>query len=259
MIRVLIADDEPLARDGVEVMLRDDPQFEVVARCGDGLTALQQIRQLRPQIAFLDVQMPQLSGLDVYGQLALTERPAVVFVTAYSEHAVKAFEMSAVDYVVKPFTNDRFQTALTRACEQLLRGNFEEMERKADELRQRLQLLDGAITERTAANNRLTVKSGSEHVFINPNDILWIEVTDDLVNIRAAAHTYSVRMTLTALEQLLDSSTFVRVHRSFIVNRHRIKKVKTSLYGDYELIMDDERKIRMSRTYRERLKQLLTR
>lgn len=257
-IRVLIADDEPLAREGIAVLLRDDPLFEVISMCGDGLSAIQQIRALKPQMAFLDIQMPRLSGLEVYAQLAPTERPAVVFVTAYNEHAVRAFEMCAVDYIVKPFTNQRFNAAVLRACGEILRGNLDDMQRRADELLQKLQVLDGKLAEKSESSERLALRSGNEYLFLDPADVLWIEVTDDLVNIRASGQSHAVRMTLTAIEQLLDRTVFVRVHRSFIVNRRRIKKVGTSMYGDHEIVMEDGRRLRMSRTYRDRLKLLLS-
>lgn len=159
-IRVLIADDEPLAREGIAVLLRDDPLFEVIAMCGDGLSAVQQIRMLKPQMAFLDIQMPRLSGLDAYAQLAPADRPAVVFVTAYNEHAVRAFEMCAIDYVVKPFTNQRFKAAVQRACGEILRGNFDDMQRRADELLRKLQVLDGKLAEKVGSSDRLAFEVG---------------------------------------------------------------------------------------------------
>jgi two-component system LytT family response regulator len=160
---------------------------------------------------------------------------------------------------VKPFTNERFRTAVARATEQLLRGNLDEMRRRADELLQKLQILDGKVAGRTmaASGGRLAFKSGSERLFVNPADILCVEVTDDVVNLRCVGGTHAVRMTLTAIEQLLDPAIFVRVHRSFIVNRCRIKKIRTTLYGDHEIVMETDQKIRMSRTYRDRLKRLV--
>jgi two-component system LytT family response regulator len=262
-IGVLIADDEPLARQGIELLLKDDPEVEVVASCSDGLSALDAIRARKPDLAFLDVQMPKCTGLEVFERLAPSERPAVVFVTAHDDYAVKAFEMCAADYLLKPFLDARFKAALTRAKEQVRRADLEELQRKAQDLLRHLGRLGAGeapgagLSPRPAPPARLVFKIDGAHVFVAGEQIAWVEAQGESVKLKIGNQTHLVRESLQDVEKRLDADRFVRIHRSFIVNRRRIQKITPTLYGDHDVLMDEGTKIRMSRTFRDRLKLLL--
>jgi two-component system LytT family response regulator len=261
-LRTLIVDDEPLAREGIALVLRDDPEIDVIGHCGDGRTALAEIRAQRPDLVFLDVRMPQTDGFQVLEELAPKERPAVIFVTAYDRHAVQAFEMCAVDYILKPFRDLRLKAAVGRAKEQVRHANFDEMQRRAKDLLDHLRQMDtgaGSVDERPASvAGRLVFKIGGEHLFVEPGDIAWMEAQGDFVKLRVGVQTHLVRESLQNIEKRLDPEVLVRVHRSFIVNVKCIKKITPSLYGDHVVLMNDGAKIRMSRTFRDKLKVLLS-
>ncbi|HWA10958.1 MAG TPA: LytTR family DNA-binding domain-containing protein [Opitutaceae bacterium] len=264
-LRVLIVDDEPLARDNLAVLLRADPEVELAGTCADGQAALAEIRARRPDLVFLDVQMPRLGGLEVFAQLAPAERPAVVFVTAYDQYAVQAFEMCAVDYLLKPFRDARFRAALDRAKQEVRRASWEEMQRRAKALLDHLRHLEGAASApppeapgTAAGATRLVFRVGREHVFIEAADIAWIEAQGDFIKLRAAGQTHLIRESLQGVEKRLDPARFVRIHRSFIVNTGCVRKITPALYGDYDVLTTDGTKIRLSRTFRDKLKVLLS-
>jgi two-component system LytT family response regulator len=240
-IRTLIVDDEPLAREGIALMLERDPEVEVIGACGDGQAALEAIRTQRPDLAFVDIHMPRLNGLDAIEQLPAADRPAVIFVTAHHQYAVRAFDACAVDYLLKPFRDDRFQAALTRAKAQVRRAR------------------DDAPVAAAAPEpaNRLVFKAGSEYIFISPDDLIWIEAQGNFVKLALAPQTHLVREPLQSVEERLDPRQFVRVHRSFLINARHIRRIMPILYGDYQVLMSDGTKIRMSRSYRDKLKALL--
>lgn len=268
-LRVLIVDDEPLARENLAVLLRDDPEVALAGTCADGQAALAEIRARRPDLVFLDVQMPQLSGLEVFSQLAPAERPAVVFVTAYDQYAVQAFEMCAVDYLLKPFRDARFRSALDRAKQEVRRANWAEMQRRAKELLDQLRLLGGGTGAPAepaggsagpgtgASAPRLVFRIGREHVFIEAAAIVWIEAQGDFIKLRAGGQTHLIRESLQGVEKRLDPNRFVRIHRSFIVNTGCIRRITPVLYGDYDVFTTDGTKVRLSRTFRDKLKLLL--
>lgn len=257
-LRVLIADDEPLAREGLALLLREIPGISVVANCGDGQSALAHIREMRPDVAFLDVHMPQLGGLDVYQQVPLGARPVVVFVTAYQDHAIKAFELSAVDYIVKPFTDDRFKHAVARARERVLQADIEGVRERVDELVTKLKVIEQKMADpETARPKRLALKIGSGVVLVYQRDVVLLEASGESVQIRVNGQNHFVRSSLSSLEAELDPQIFVRVHRSFIVNTRFVKKLTPVMYGDYDVWLEDGSKVRMSRTYRDRIPQLI--
>lgn len=262
-LRALIVDDEPLACEGMALLLRQDPEIELIGACDDARSALIEIRARRPDLVFLDIQMPQRSGLELLEQLEEQERPAVIFVTAYDQHAVRAFELSAVDYVLKPFRDQRFKAAVARAKDRVQRVDYREIQRQARSLIDHLRRLDGppdpGRREIAAAGSaRLVFKVGGEHVFIEPRDIAWIEAQGDFIKLRAGNQVLLARESLRNVEQRLDAALFVRVHRSFIVNTACISKITPALYGDHVVLTNDGAKIRLSRTYRDSLKRLLS-
>jgi two-component system LytT family response regulator len=262
-LRVLIVDDESLARAGVALLLRDDPGIEIIGECDNGAAALAQIRGQRPDLVFLDIQMPQRGGLEVLEQLKEEERPAIIFVTAFDRHAVRAFELSAVDYLLKPFRDQRFHAALARAKDQIRSENFTELRLQAERLVEQLRRLEDPGEEKISGTGRasaarLVFKSEGEHVFVEQREITWIEAQGDFIRLRAGARLLTARESLQSVEKRLDASQFVRVHRSFIVNVSSISRITPALYGDYVIVTHDGAKIRLSRTYRESLKRLLS-
>lgn len=265
-IRTLIVDDEPLAREGIAALLELDPEVEIAGTCADGRSALAEIRGHRPDLVFLDVQMPELGGLELLAQLPEAERPAVVFVTAYDQYAVQAFDQHAVDYLVKPFRPARFAASLDRAKTQLRLADAAEAQRKSDELLQILRRMEaGGAAPRPAvpvpapapAAARLVFKVDGEHLFLEPASIAWVEAQNEYVKLRVGPQTYRVRDTLQAVEQRLAAGPFVRIHRSFIVNTGHIRKITPTLYGDHDVLMNDGTKLRLSRNFRDKLKVLL--
>lgn len=265
-IRALIVDDEPLAREGIAALLELDPGVEIAGTCGDGRSALAEIRSQRPDLVFLDVQMPELGGLELLAALPAEERPAVVFVTAYDHYAVQAFEQHAVDYLVKPFRPARFAASLDRAKAQLRLADTAEARKKSGELLDLLRRMEAVgapprpaapAPASAAAAARVVFKVDGEHLFLEPASIAWVEAQNEFVKLRVGTQTYRVRDTLQAVEQRLASGPFVRIHRSFIVNTGHIKKITPTLYGDHDVLMNDGTKLRLSRNFRDKLKVLL--
>lgn len=258
-IRTLIIDDEPLAREGIAVLCAADPEIEVVGQCGDGTAAVQAIRREHPDLAFLDVQMPKRDGFEVLESLGAAERPVVIFVTAYDQYAIRAFEACAVDYLLKPFTDKRFQQALARAKGELQRNQTQKIDQRLDELIARVgELRQGATAAAAPATpeyaERIVVKAGGDLHFIKTSDVLWIEAQGDFVKVQTLEQPQLVRETLQSMEQKLDASRFLRIHRSFLVNVQHIKRVAPALYGDHTVFMSDGSKLRLSRNYRSKLK-----
>ena len=259
-IRTLIVDDEPLAREGIALLLAQDPEVEVVGACGDGQAAVEEIRRKQPDLAFVDVHMPRLNGLDAIEQLPAADRPAIIFVTAHHQYAVRAFAACAVDYLLKPFRDDRFQAALARAKEHVRRLHLVRMQRQAQEPCEARG--PGAAEPRgsgahPAAAARLVFKVGAEYVFLNPDELIWIEAQGNFIKLGAVGQTFLAREALQSVEERLDSRQFARVHRSFLINARHIRRIVPVLYGDYQVLMSDGAKIRLSRSYRDKLKTLL--
>lgn len=258
-LRALIVDDEPLARESVAMLLREEPEIEVIGECADGRSALAEIRRQRPDLVFLDVQMPVLSGLELLEQLEQEHRPTIVFITAYDQHAVRAFELCAVDYLLKPFRDQRFKAAVARAKERARSADYGELQRQAAELiahLRRLQDAPGADGPREA-DGRVMLRVGRDRVFLEPATIAWIEAQGDRVKVRAGDRVLLARESLQNLERRLDPARFVRVHRSFVVNPAHISKITPAPYGDHVVLTRDGAHLRLSRTYRGQLKRLL--
>lgn len=258
-LRALIIDDEPLAQEGVALLLKDEPDIEVIGICADGHTALAEIRAKRPDLAFLDVQLPRLNGFEILEQLSPEERPAVIFITAYDRYAINAFEASAVDYLLKPFRDNRFKDAISRAKERMRRATSGEIQRWAEQLLSQLKLQASAQFMPTTRKpeSRLALRVRSDYVFVEQEDIVWIEAQGDSVRLSAGGEIITARESLQKIEVRLDVAKFQRVHRSFIVNVSEVKKITSALYGDYTLVMSDGVKIRLSRNYRDKLRLLI--
>jgi two-component system LytT family response regulator len=230
-IRTLIVDDEPLARSSIATLLREDPQIEILGECGSGTEALAEIRLARPDLLFLDVQMPECDGFDVLEMVGNDVPPAVIFVTAYDQYALRAFDTGALDYLLKPFDNARFELALTRA-------------------KQRVR--DASRGEKTRPRpERIVIKSSGEVCFLKTRDIDWIEAADYYACLHVGPRSHLLRRSLQDLEAELDPEVFCRVHRSSIVNLERVRSLKLREDGEYEVVLDTSARIRMSRRYRK--------
>jgi len=248
-IRTLIVDDEPLARERLTELLRPEPELELIGECADGVTAVAQIRQLAPDLVFLDVQMPELDGFGVLTQLEEERRPAVVFVTAYDHYALKAFEVHAVDYLLKPFDRERFQTALQRAL-QRLRGH------DSADLTRRLSALLSDLKPEARPTDRIAVKGDGRVVLVKLDDLDWVEAADNYVVLHAGNESHMLRETLTNLEGRLPAAKFLRISRSAIINVERIKELQPLFHGEYVVVLRNGAKVTLSRGYRDKLPQL---
>jgi len=250
-VRALIVDDEPLARDRLRALLAGDADVQVVGECGDGHTAVAAIRDLDPDLVFLDVQMPALDGLGVVAEVGPARMPPTVFVTAYDKYAVRAFDVSAVDYLLKPFDADRFAAALRRAKDQV--------RHRADAgVRDRLlALLADAKPPAPPAAERLAVKTGGKVVFLRTDEIDWIEAAGNYCRLHVGKQAHLLRETMAALEARLDPKRFVRIHRSTIVNVERIRELQPYFHGDYVVLLRDDTQLTLSRTYRQKLHELV--
>jgi len=248
-VRTMVVDDEPLARQRLIKLLRAEPGIDVVGEAKNGREALALIRELKPALAFLDVQMPELDGFGVIAELAASERPAVVFVTAYDKFALKAFDVHAVDYLLKPFDKERFQTALHRALEQLTHKHPESMS-------EQLSALLGELRPAPAPSDRIAVKSDGRIVFVKMAELDWVEAADNYVSLHVGRESHLLRETMTHFEQRLPREKFIRISRSTIVNAERIKELQPLFHGEYAVILRDGTKLTLSRSHRDKLQQL---
>jgi two-component system, LytTR family, response regulator len=246
IIRTLVADDEPIARAHVIALLRDEPDIEVVAECCNGSEAAAAIGQTSPDLLFLDIQMPELDGFELIRAVGTGRAPAVVFVTAYDEYALRAFEVRALDYLLKPFSVDRFRSALAHARAQL-------SHRHATTIGRQLLDLLPSITRPAPHRDRLVVKSSGRIYFVRITDIDWCEAAGNYVRLHVGSQTHLVRDTMAHVESDLDPTQFVRIHRSAIVNVDRIQELQSSFGGEYIVLLRDGTRLTLSRGYREGL------
>jgi len=233
-IRSVVVDDEPLARTNISVMLKHDPQIEIVRECGSGMEALSEIRNTKPDLVFLDVQMPECDGFDVLELLGRDLPPAVVFVTAYDQYALRAFEAGALDYLLKPFDNDRFDRALGRAKERIAHGR-----------------------DAPRRMERLALKNAGQVSFVKVSEIDWIGAADYYACLHVGTRTHLLRRSMAELDQELDQGVFCRIHRSTIVNLDRVRGLRLRLDGEYEVLLDNGTRLRLSRRYCKQLQSRL--
>lgn len=260
-IRALIVDDEPAARAAITTLLADDPEIRIVGECADGRSALEAVEANAPDLLFLDVQLPEMDGFTMLRQLNGVDLPAVVFVTAYDQYALQAFEVHALDYVLKPFDDQRFREAVTRVKRQIRQGKLGALSE------QLLALLESGAGHRTSAPppsdrqylKRLVIKSGGRVTLLGVKDIDWIEADGDYVKVHVGRAWHLLRETMKHLEAQIDPTRFVRIHRSTIVNIERIKELQPYFRGEYVLILQDGSSLKLSRGYKEHLEQALGR
>ena len=250
-IRTLIVDDEPLARRNLRVLLEKDPRIEIVDECRNGREAVKAINTLSPDLIFLDIQMPEMDGFDVLAHVGPEHIQAIIFVTAFDQYALKAFDVHALDYLLKPFDDERFAHALQRAKAQI---EAHEINRLSKRL---LALLEERESERKVDRKgyltRLMIKDAGRMTLLKVDDIDFIEADGNYAKLHAGRKAHLLREKMNDLEGRLDPAKFVRIHRSIIVNLERIKEMHPHFNGDYIVVLDNGRQLRMSRTRREHL------
>ncbi|MBA3928087.1 MAG: DNA-binding response regulator [Xanthomonas sp.] len=252
-LTALVVDDEPIARHAVLRLLREDPDIEVVGECGDGVSAVAAIRDRSPDLVFLDIQMPAITGLDVVATIGAARMPATIFVTAYEQFAVRAFEANAVDYLVKPFSRDRFTETLRRAKQRLASARGAD----ADTTARIMQAL-ASLQQRDAYLERLPVREDERVVLVDVDDIVWIKASGNTVRLHLADRVHELRDTMSALAARLDPRRFARVHRSAIINIRRVKDIHPWFNGYHVVTMDTGQQLRMSRYQHEAFLKLAT-
>jgi two-component system LytT family response regulator len=249
-IRVLLVDDEPLARERLRRFLEKEAEVEMVGECANGREAVSAIKRHSPDLVFLDVQMPELDGFGVLAELKHEPMPAIIFVTAHDQFALRAFEVHALDYLLKPFDRERFQKALRRAMDHLQR-------RAAGTLDQRLSALLADVAPGQKYWDRLAVKSAGRVIVLKTEDIDWIEAADNYVNLHVGNESHLHRETMATLAERLSPEKFLRISRSTIVNVDRIKELQPLFHGEYSVLLRNGARLTLSRGYRDKLDQLM--
>jgi len=248
-IRALIADDEELARKFIRRMLKDDRDFEIIGECSNGKETVAMIRKERPDVVFLDVQMPEMDGLAVLESIGIESLPEIIFTTAYEQYAIRAFELHALDYLLKPFDQARFKDAIKYAKERFLSEQNDE--------RMQISALLENIKNKPQYLERVVIKAGGRITFLRTDEINWIEADDKYVHLHTSKARPMVRQTLSAMEAQLDPAKFRRVHRSAIVNVERITELQLLFSGEYSILLQDGTKLTLSRNYKDKLFELL--
>jgi two-component system LytT family response regulator len=253
-MRVVIVDDEELARRGVRTRLELSGDVDIVAECGSGREAIEALRRTSPDLVFLDVQMPGMSGFDVIDAVGWDSFPLVIFVTAHDRHAVRAFEVNALDYLLKPIDDERFDLAVARARESFTRERDSDLGRRLASV---LQDAGRRGKEGGAAHpERFVVRSGGRVVFVRADEIDWVEAAGDYVSLHVGKKTWLLRETMGLMEKKLDPSKFARIHRSAIVNVERIGEMRSHDNGEYRVLLRDGTELKLSRGYRHVLQKI---
>lgn len=249
-IRILIVDDEPLARERIRDMLENDPEVEILGECANARDAVAAILKQPPDLLILDVQMPGKDGFTVLEELGPQHTPLVIFVTAYDQYAVRAFEVYALDYLLKPFDQERFEKAMRRAKDQIKGGSGEGLSQKI------LAAIE-QIKSKPTFLERLVIKNNGHLFFLKTDEVDWFEAEGNYVRLHAGKESCLLRDTISSLESQLDPKKFVRVHRSAIVNIDRIQELQPWFHGEYRIVMQDGAQLTLSRSYRDKLNELL--
>ncbi len=262
----MIVDDEQHARDGIRIRLEEYPVVEIVGECASGAEAVAAINDLRPDLVFLDIQMPEMNGFEVLGAVNVDPMPVVVFVTAYDKYAVKAFEVHAFDYLLKPIEDKRFRVTLKMALSQLtgrsLTAYALNLRKMVDDYLGVEEARRDSIEENTFEAgarfiDRIAIKSGGQVSMIPVSEIDWIESAGDYVYIHSNSRKHIIRETMKSLEEKINPGQFVRIHRSTIVNIDRIKSLKSNEHGDFEVNLHNGERLKLSRSYRSRFQKVI--
>lgn len=267
-IRAIVVDDESLAREALLVMLRDDAEIEIVAECRNGREAVEIIREKSPDIVFLDIQMPEMDGFQVIAEVGTKNMPVTIFVTAFDKHALRAFEAHALDYLLKPFDYDRFESAARRAKTAVRQRQLGEISDSLLAVLQDLKSKTGEPTSKTddaksetAARkepyDRVVIKSRGRIYFLKTEEIDWVEAAGDYLTLHSGDQTHLIRETVNDFHAKLDSRKFLRIHRSTIVNIERIKDIQPLFKGEYVITLNGGKRLKSSRGYRRELQPLL--
>jgi two-component system LytT family response regulator len=251
-IKVLIVDDEILGRNRIREILSKDPDIDLVGECSNGQEAVKAVLEHSPDLLFLDVQMPEMDGFGVLEALPSERIPLVVFVTAYDQYALRAFEVYAVDYILKPFDKERFRRTLKHAKSQILRQRGSVLNQSLLDL---LEELKGR--PKSKHPDRLVIKTGGRVSFLKTSEIDWIEAEGNYVRLHVGKDTHLLRDTLNQMEERLDPDRFLRIHRSTIVSLDRIKELQPWFHGEYQVLLHDGTQLLLSRKYRENLRDFL--
>lgn len=249
-LKLLVVDDEDLARQRILSLLARRSDFEVVGECATGAEAVRSIRELKPDIVLLDVQMPELDGFDVISEIGAQNMPVVVFATAFDDYAIDAFEVGAVDYLLKPVDEERFNRTLDRAARRV-------RESGEDTARSQMTALLRRMSSMTGSSGRFAVKVHGKILFLDPAEIYWIQARDDIARVHLADSAYDVREPLSHLEARLPANTFLRVHRSVIVNTSHIRAAEPFDQGDQMLILRNGKRLTTGRSYRKVVQEFL--
>lgn len=253
-IRTIIADDERLARRKLRILLGSEPQVEVVAECPNGRQTVSAIRSFRPDILLLDIQMPDLNGFDVLSEISSDEMPQVIFTSAYDQYAIRAFEARALDYLLKPFDQDRLHAAIERASLEIRKSRDQEFTNRVLEL---LSTVKSQKKPTPEFEDRLAIRTNGRVVFLNLDEIHWVEAAANYVRLNTAKDSYLFRETISRISDRLNPADFVRIHRSMIVNVRRIKELIPVNSGEYVVILNSGKELSCSRGYRSNLQHLI--
>ena len=248
-LTTLIVDDEQLAREGLRLLLAEDPDISAIHEAKDGESAVTAIHNLGPDVVFLDVQMPEMDGFSVVREIDTAHLPAIVFVTAHDQYAIQAFEINAVDYLLKPVTRERFSQALERAKSRLRSGN--------SATQQMLSLLE-TIASPVRRMERVAIRSAGKTYFVDIKEIDYIEAAENYVQLHVGKASHLLRVSMDTLEKSLDADTFLRVHRSIIINTLRVKELQPDVHGEYVIVLKTNVRLRSGRSYHERIKSLMS-
>lgn len=248
-IKALIVDDEPIARDRVRRMLREESDIEIVGESGNGKEAVTFINENKPDLVFLDIQMPEMTGFEALQEINPNKTPAIIFVTAYDQYAIQAFDVHAIDYLLKPFNRERFKRAIERAREQVEKATTGKID-------QRLASLLADLTNSKKYLERLVVKSVGRVFFLRTDEVDWIEAAGNYAKLHVGREGHLIRETMNGLEAKLNPDKFLRIHRSTLVNIDRIKELNPLFSGDYTVMLKNGTELTLSRNYRDRLLEL---
>lgn len=258
-IRTIIVDDEFDAREGVKTLLENDAEINILGLCKNGIEAIDMINEHKVDLMFLDIQMPVVNGFEVVNSISSNRLPHIIFVTAYDQYALKAFEIHAIDYILKPFTNQRFRDSLQRAKQMIYQEKLQTEQEKLKLLSEELsgknvqtESLIASIEEK----QRLIVKERGKIHFVPMANIIWLEAYDYYVKIHVKDHFYLIRERLKKLEEKLPETTFLRIHKSSIINTNHILNIQSIESGEFSILMDNQLQLKVSRNYKEKIRHL---
>ena len=257
VIRTVIIDDEPTARRGIRLLLEKDTSVRIVGEAVGGSEAVELLTREKPDLAFIDVQMPGCDGFEALSRISAAIQPTIVFVTAHDEYALRAFDVSAVDYLLKPYDDRRFYAALNRAKMEIRRKGADRANSQLRELLSYMQTAEARQEKASEIQDRVLIKSSGEIFFLKAQEIDWIEADGDYMRFHVGGRSHLMRETMARLESRLDPKRFIRIHRSTIVNIDRMRKLSPSFAGEYAVVLTDGTKLKLSRGYHDGIAALL--